>query len=430
LIQGIVLDEGRIDPNFLIPHHNKDGKRHKNQMNLLFSLIRSAHKAAAGGCTHLVGPNLNRRLDWLCAIRSIALMIPLIAATGCESVRYYTHVTSGQLSIINHRQPIKKIIADPLTDPVLTHKLERILEIREFAEKDLSLPINGNYLNYVDLKRPFVAWNVGAAPEFSLVPKTWYYPIVGHASYRGYFSQEKATAFADKLRNDGFDVYVGGVTAYSTLGWFSDPVFNTIIRGSDEAAAALIFHELAHQILYVPDDTTFNESFATAVEQEGLRRWMDNNGNQTGYGEYLAQRQRREAFIALITKYRQILEELYRQDLDRQDMRQRKATVIASLKDEYETLKSTWGGYAGYDAWFDNQLNNAKLNSVGAYYDLVPAFNRLLDNQDGNLEAFYKKCRSLVDLPPLERNKRLREWHQLSATQSQRRAFLHSRTAP
>ncbi len=399
-------------------------------MNLLYRLIRSAPRPAGGGGTLPVGQQKNWRLDWLGAARTIGLIISLIAATGCESVRYYSHVASGQLQIVNHRQSIKRLIADPQTDPVLTHKLKRILEIREFAENDLSLPVDDNYLNYVDLKRPYVAWNVNAAPEFSLAPKTWYYPIVGHASYRGYFSQEKATAFADQLRNEGLDVYVGGVTAYSTLGWFSDPVFNTIIRGSDEAAAALIFHELAHQILYVPDDTTFNESFATAVEQEGLRRWMDSNGNQTGYREYLERRQRREAFIALITKYRQILEELYQKDLEQQVMRRRKASVISSLKNEYGTLKSFWGGYAGYDAWFSDQLNNAKLNSVGAYYDLVPAFSRLLNDQDGNLEAFYEKCRSLADLTPPERIKRLRAWHRPSATKTQGQAFLHSQSAP
>jgi predicted aminopeptidase len=351
-------------------------------------------------------------------------MILVIAATGCESVRYYSHIASGQLDIINHRQPIKTLIADPQTDPEVKRKLSRILEIREFAEKDLALPVDDNYLSYVDLNRPFVAWNVGAAPEFSLTPKTWFYPIVGHASYRGYFSQNRADAFAEQLKNEGFDVYVGGVTAYSTLGWFADPVFNTIIRGSDDATAALIFHELAHQILYVPDDTTFNESFATTVEQEGLRRWMESNGNMTGYRMYIERRQRREAFIALITKYRQILEELYRQALEQNDMRQRKASVFMSLKNEYGSLKSIWGGYAGYDAWFDDQLNNAKLNSIGAYYDLVPAFYRLLDDQDGNLEAFYEKCRSLTTLPALERNKHLRAWHQLSTTNRQDQARL------
>lgn len=394
--------------------------RGKNsQMYFLFSLYSATHKTATGIYPHPVEVLGQRCIDWLCSIRIIGLMILVIAATGCESVRYYSHIASGQLDIINHRQPIKTLIADPQTDPEVKRKLSRILEIREFAEKDLALPVDDNYLSYVDLNRPFVAWNVGAAPEFSLTPKTWFYPIVGHASYRGYFSQNRADAFAEQLKNEGFDVYVGGVTAYSTLGWFADPVFNTIIRGSDDATAALIFHELAHQILYVPDDTTFNESFATTVEQEGLRRWMESNGNMTGYRMYIERRQRREAFIALITKYRQILEELYRQALEQNDMRQRKASVFMSLKNEYGSLKSIWGGYAGYDAWFDDQLNNAKLNSIGAYYDLVPAFNRLLDNQDGNLEAFYEKCRSLTELPALERNKHLRAWHQHSATEQQ-----------
>ena len=392
-------------------------------MKCLCGIYSAAQKTSTGIYTYPVGVFNQRCIDWLGRIRIIGLLILVMTTTGCESIRYYSHVASGQLSIINHRQPIKTLIADPQTDPVVKQKLERILEIREFAEKDLALPVDDNYLSYVDLHRPFVAWNVGAAPEFSLTPKTWYYPIVGHASYRGYFSQDRADAFAEQLKNEGFDVYVGGVTAYSTLGWFADPVFNTIIRGSDEATAALIFHELAHQILYVPDDTTFNESFATTVEQEGLRRWMEINGNMTGYQVYLEQRHRREAFIALITKYRQKLEALYRLTLEQNDMRQRKASVFTSLKNEYGSLKSFWGGYTGYDAWFDEQLNNAKLNSIGAYYDLVPAFNRLLDSQDGNLEAFYDKCRSLTALPAPERNERLRAWHRHSATA--RQAQMH-----
>jgi predicted aminopeptidase len=350
---------------------------------------------------------------------TIWLMIFLMTLTGCESVRYYSHVAYGQLHIVRLRQPIKEIISNPQTDSVLKQKLEQVLAIRKFAQTDLSLPVDDNYLSYVDLKRPFVVWNVGAAPEFSLTPKTWYYPIVGHASYRGYFSEDRADAFAEQLKNDGLDVYVGGVTAYSTLGWFSDPVFNTIIRGRDDTTAALIFHELAHQILYVSDDTTFNESFATAVEQEGLRRWMVENGNMTGYKDYLERRQRREKFISLITKYREKLEELYRQRLKPSDMRQRKAAVFLSLKNEYATLKSSWGGYAGYDAWFEDQLNNAKLNSIGAYYDMVPAFNRLLASENGNLEAFYEKCRILSDLPPPERGKRLNEWQSNSTPEIQ-----------
>lgn len=371
-----------------------------------------------------------RRTHWVGASRTALLLIAALAAAGCESVRYYSHVAYGQLHIVSHRQPIKQLIDDPRTDRDLKEKLAQILEIREFAKNDLFLPVDDNYLNYVDLKRPYVVWNVSAAPEFSLTPKTWHYPIVGDASYRGYFSQEKALAYAENLKNDGYDVYVGGVTAYSTLGWFADPVFNTIVKGSYEATAALIFHELAHQILYVPDDTTFNESFATVVEQVGLRRWLEMNENMAGYRDYLERRRRSEGFIALITKYRQNLGDLYRQDLEQDVMRRGKARIFSSLVKEYESLKSDWGGYEGYDDWMGHQLNNAKLNSVGAYYDLAPDFTRLLESQGGNLAKFYEKCRVLAGLPLPERNQRLRAWGRFPPPRIQNQALLDPRVMP
>ena len=398
-------------------------------MSLLCKALPAVQIIMMDGVYLLASNSKKFRQERFRATVSVALMIFLFTLSGCESVRYYSHVAYGQFHIVSLRQPIKEIISDPQADSVLKQKLEHVLALREFAEKDLSLPVDGNYLNYVDLKRPYVVWNVSAAPEFSLVPKTWYYPIVGHASYRGYFSKDKADAFADQLESEGYDVYVGGVTAYSTLGWFSDPVFNTIIKGRNDTAAALIFHELAHQILYVSDDTTFNESFATAVEQEGLRRWMEENGNMTGYNDYLERRRRRETFILLIAKYREKLEELYRQDLNTNDMRQRKAAVLQSLKNEYETQKSSWGGYTGYDAWVNDQLNNAKLNSIGAYYDLVPAFNHLLASEDGNLEVFYEKCRTLGELPRAERSKRLKEWS-LKITNEMKAERSQSQSSP
>ena len=331
-----------------------------------------------------------------------------MASSGCESMRYYSHIASGQMHIVNQRQSIREMIAAPGTDPLLKRQLQQILKIRNFAQKKLSLPVGSHYLSYTDLDRPYVVWNVSAAPEFSLAPKTWYYPFIGLAAYRGYFSKDMALRCAEQLEKQGLDVYVGGVTAYSTLGWFSDTVFSTIIRRDGNATAALIFHELAHQILYVSDDTTFNESFATTVEQEGLRRWMAANSNPPGYQTYVLQGRRRQGFLALVTTYREKLAELYRQkNMAPEEMRHRKAALFEDMRDEYAHLKTDWHGYAGYDSWFDTTLNNAKLNSVGAYYDLVPAFTQLLANHDGNLEAFYAECRILAGLPKSERNRRL-----------------------
>lgn len=348
------------------------------------------------------------RPECLRKILFLLLVVLFMAPVGCESVRYYSHIASGQMHIVSQRQSIQELITDPGTDPQLKRQLQQILEIRNFAQRALSLPVGSHYLSYTALDRPYVVWNVSAAPEFSFTPKSWYYPFIGHAAYRGYFSKDMAVRCAEQLKKQGLDVYVGGVTAYSTLGWFSDTVFSTIIRRDESATAALIFHELAHQILYVSDDTTFNESFATTVEQEGLRRWMAANGNPLGYQTYVLQGRRRQEFLALVTNYHKKLAELYRQEnMVPEEMRHRKAALFADMRDEYTDLKTDWHGYAGYDNWFDTTLNNAKLNSVGTYYDLVPAFTQLLASQDGRLEAFYAECRILAELPKSERNRRL-----------------------
>jgi predicted aminopeptidase len=338
----------------------------------------------------------------------LLLGVVSMAPFGCGSMRYYSHIASGQMHIVNQRQSIREMIAAPGTDPHLKRQLQQILEIRNFAQKELSLPVDSHYLSYTDIERPYVVWNVSAAPEFSLAPKTWYYPFIGRAAYRGFFSKDMAARCAEKLEKQGLDVYVGGVTAYSTLGWFSDTVFSTIIRRDETATVALIFHELAHQILYVSDDTTFNESFATTVEQEGLRRWMTAHANPLGYQTYVLQSLRRQEFLALVMTYRAKLAELYRQEnMVAEEMRRRKAALFRAMRDEYAHLKADWHGYAGYDNWFGTTLNNAKLNSVGTYYDLVPAFTQLLASQEGSLEAFYAECRILAGLPKSERNRRL-----------------------
>jgi predicted aminopeptidase len=338
----------------------------------------------------------------------LLLGIVSMAPAGCEGMRYYSHVAAGQMHIVNQRQSIRELIAAPDTDPQLKGQLEQILKIRDFAQKELFLPVGSHYLSYTDVERPYVVWNVSAAPEFSLVPITWYYPFIGHAAYRGFFSEDMALRFAENLEKRGLDVYVGGVTAYSTLGWFSDTVFSTIIRGDEYHTAALIFHELAHQILYVSDDTTFNESFATTVEQEGLRRWLAAHADPHGYQAYVLQSRRRQGFLALVTKYHDKLAELYRQEyMATEEMRRRKAELFAAMRDEYAHLKTDWHGYPGYDNWFETTLNNAKLNSVGTYYDLVPAFTQLLAIQNDDLKAFYAECRILAGLPKSERNRRL-----------------------
>ncbi|MEJ2657639.1 MAG: aminopeptidase [Desulfobacterales bacterium] len=220
--------------------------------------------------------------------------------TGCSSIRYYGQLISGQISILNKRQPIHQILEEPDAPEKLKQKLKLILDIRKFAKDDLFLPADDQYLSYVALERRFAVWNVYATPEFSFSAKTWCYPIIGCAVYRGYFSETDAFNYAEQLKAKGYDVYIGGVVAYSTLGWFDDPVLSTFIYSSDIKLAALIFHELAHHLLYVPDDTTFNESFATTVEQVSLRRWLATKHHLKYYDDYMTHYRRRQQFIDLV----------------------------------------------------------------------------------------------------------------------------------
>ncbi len=332
-----------------------------------------------------------------------------VAFPGCQTVKYYSQAISGQHRILQSRQPISKITADPNSSEILRQRLTFIMDVRAFAEDELQLPVANNYLTYVDLKRPYVAWNVTATPEFSLVPKTWCYPFVGCAAYRGYFSEADALQYADSLKNQTYDVHVGGVTAYSTLGWFDDPVLSTFIHRSKASSAALLFHELAHQVLYTPDDTTFNESFATFVEQEGLRRWQKASDNSAIYSEYLNNYRRQQQFVRLVLEYRQKLEVLYQTDLVPAQKRIEKASILDDLRNEFNHLKTKQIGLAAYDDWMNRPLNNAKISGVVAYHDFVPAFSKILAEKDGNLAPFYEACRQLAQKKKDERHRILKD---------------------
>lgn len=333
-----------------------------------------------------------------------------VAVCSCESVHYYNQAIQGQYSILDERQPISEIMADPESPAILRERLAHILSVRQFAENELQLPVKNHYLTYVDLKRPYVVWNVFAAPEFSLTPKTWCYPVVGCAAYRGYFTEENARQYANGLISQGYEVYVAGVTAYSTLGWFDDPVLSTFMRYSEDQSAALIFHELAHQILYVKGDTVFNESFATAVEQEGLKRWQEEIQASHLFRDYLRNYRRQKQFIHLIMDYRRILEALYQSDASTLDKREQKTSIFSELRDEFDRLKTKQNGLSAYDDWMNYSLNNAKIASVAAYHDFVPAFQKMLVVKDGNLNQFYKACRELAQKTKDERHRILNSY--------------------
>ncbi|MCP4042517.1 MAG: aminopeptidase [Gammaproteobacteria bacterium] len=302
-------------------------------------------------------------------------------------------------------------IADLTDDKELTRdrweKLQQVLEIRNFASSELHLPENNSYRNYADIGRPYVVWSLVATPEFSLTPKTWCFPFAGCVSYRGYFSQQDATEFADRLHHEGHDVYIGGVSAYSTLGWFDDPLPSSVIDWSEYRLAGLIFHELAHQKLYVSDDSGFNEAFAVTVAREGVRRWQAHYPNHGRYQTYLNSEKLTEDFLKLLFSSREKLQKLYASTKPDQEMRHRKAAIFLDLQRDYRIMREGWGGDPRYDKWFNGELNNAKLASVATYHELVPGFAVLLKRYHDDLPGFYTEVETLAQYDRKERRKRL-----------------------
>jgi predicted aminopeptidase len=289
-------------------------------------------------------------------------------------------------------------LKSPQTPDGLRNQLRAVNSIRDFATRTLGLPDNGSYRTYADVGRPYVVWNVVAAPEFSVDPKEWCYPIVGCVAYRGYFDDRRASSFAAKLRARGLDVSVGGVAAYSTLGHFDDPILNTMMAWNDIELAAIVFHELTHQLMYLPGDAPFNEALATTVEEEGVRRWLVTQGRSAELHHRLEQQDRYLRVIELLRRTRVELEVLYASGIDTTQMRERKAAAFDRLKQEYRGLTAQWGGEAPFASWFGGQLNNARLASVATYYDCVPGFERELAAAGGDLTAFYGRVRQLARL--------------------------------
>ena len=338
-------------------------------------------------------------------VTAIVLAAALLAA-GCSSLSYYLQSVDGQMKLMQARQPIVQVLADPATPAALKSRLERVLTIRAFASSELNLPDNGSYRSYADLQRPFVVWNVFATEEFSIKPREWCFPVAGCVGYRGYFSQDAAQAYARELDKEGLDVFVGGVPAYSTLGWFDDPVLNTFVNYPDYELARLVFHELAHQTVYVKGDSEFNESFAASVEDEGVRRWIARNGDARMRENYERAQHRRQEFAQLVLKFRGELGELYESAVEPAVMREKKGALFVALSERYQELKAEWGGYAGYDRFFV-EPNNAKLASVALYNTLVPQFQRLIVRHDGDMTAFYAEVKAIAALDKDERTSRL-----------------------
>ncbi|MBL3527529.1 MAG: aminopeptidase [gamma proteobacterium endosymbiont of Lamellibrachia anaximandri] len=298
-------------------------------------------------------------------------------------------------------EPITDLLDNPQTDPQLKQQLQLVETLRDFASQALKLPENESYRSYTDLQRKAVVWSVIAAPEFSIHPKQWCYPVVGCASYRGYFSKAEATAYANQLKDEGLDVTIADVPAYSTLGWFDDPLPSTVIHWPETSLAQLIFHELAHQQLYLQGDSAFNEAFATAVAQLGVDQWL--RTKQKATSAWQQQQFRHEEFTALLLKSRKALETLYEKEMTESEMRDRKAGLFSQLRQDYQQLKLQWNGLGRYDRWFDKPINNASLAQIATYYRLVPGFLDLFEQQNRDWNAFYQACTKLSTQSETER---------------------------
>jgi predicted aminopeptidase len=335
------------------------------------------------------------------------LLLCLSILNACGHINYYSQAFYGQWEIVKLSQPIESIITHQSTDPLLKQKLRDVLKMRAFATETLYLPDNGSYTYYADLKRPFAVWSVFATPALSLKPKQWCFFIVGCVSYRGYFSEAAAQTLAQKLRVQGYDVYLAGIPAFSTLGWFEDPVLNTILAWPSYQIAGIIFHELAHQKLYISNDTAFNEAFAMILEYIGTERWLAQYGTPQDIVAYQQARQRQQEFTNLVLTTRNHLEHIYAQNGPLAHKQRAKTAAFEQLRQQYQQLKQQWGGFTGYDAWFAKDLNNAKLLSIVTYEDNVPAFRALLEQVNGDLPTFYQIVAKLGELPREERHVQL-----------------------
>ncbi|TIN20706.1 MAG: aminopeptidase [Mesorhizobium sp.] len=335
--------------------------------------------------------------------RLVAVVI-LSAASGCTSISYYAQSVKGHLQIMTARKDVGKLIEDPSTPKVLRARMASASAIRQFATDELALPDNNSYRSYVDIGRDSVTWAVFAAPEFSLTPRTWCFPVFGCVPYRGYFSKKSAIETAAELQGQGMDVYVTGITAYSTLGWSSDPLLSTMLGQDETYLAALVFHELAHQRVYVHDDSAFNEAFAVAVETTGVKKWLRAAGDTAALRRYEAARRRKAEFLTLVAQTRDELMQVYSGSGTSEHKLAAKTAAIERLRMRYRHLRDRrWGRYRGYDAWFASPINNAKLAATSVYSDQVPAFLRLFDLCSGDYVRFYASVRRIGALDEAHR---------------------------
>ncbi|HKE49001.1 MAG TPA: aminopeptidase [Rhodanobacteraceae bacterium] len=324
--------------------------------------------------------------------------------SGCSTLGYYAHVANGQAKLLSHREPIARVVADENVDAKLRERLARTEDARRFASDTLGLPRNASYTSYVDLGRPYVTWNVFATPALSVDPVTHCFPFAGCVAYLGFFDKAKAEKEAARLGAEGNDTAIEGAAAYSTLGWFSDPILSSMLRWSDDELDGVIFHELSHQLVYVKDDTAFNESFASFVQEEGVRQWRASRGLPPPDP---AEAAHDAAFTALVLDLRDRLRALYASGETDAEKHAGKDREIAAFRERYRVAREAWQGDHRYDRWAGGPLNNAKLVPFGLYDRWVPAFARLFAQAGNEWSAFYTAVRELARLKKDERDGRL-----------------------
>lgn len=346
--------------------------------------------------------------------RSVLICCMLVGAfflSACSTGAYFWQAGTGHLRVLAAAEDIDEVLLRPDTSDKLRTQLQHVQDIRDFSVKSLGLPENRSYKTYADLNRAYVVWNVVAAQPDSLTLETWCFPLLGCISYKGYYSESDAKALADRLRQQGLDVAVLGVPAYSTLGFTSDPVLNTFVNYPAGELARLIFHELAHQVVYIADDTMFNESFATAVEELGVVAWLDQPGREVLKTQYEVFDSRRNAFRKMLAQARDDLELIYanNDNFEKQQVLELKGKRFQQLLTDYAGLKESWGGWSGYDRFMVEDLNNAKLGVSGLYTQYVPAFKALYLLCDQSFPRFYSATRALGEHAREQREKLLTE---------------------
>lgn len=328
--------------------------------------------------------------------RRFFLLAPLTAALAllpsCETFRFYGQAIGGQMEILRKSRSNKSVEADPATPPLIRSQLQAVDGIRKYASEYLSLPGDESYAKYADLGREHVVWVIYAAPEFSLEPKKWFYPAVGEMDYRGYFREDHTVKMSDKLKAEGYDVCIGGVDAYSTLGWFHDPVLNTFVRYPDIDLAETVFHELSHRVVFRNGDTMFNESMANVVAEEGVKRWLRHEKRFADLKNYEGRIVRRREFYREIDVARQDLKALYASGQPPEVMREKKQAILVNLRSQFLELRRRWGG-KGLEGWLTEDLNNGHIVSLNLYADMMPHFEKLLKDCGGDLDLFFEKAK-------------------------------------